>query len=229
MSIALVAANFGAIDPIHPLPDHSGIDAFYYTDSPIDGGNWKTIRPNYPRYDFDNRLRAKYFKLQIHRLSEVKNHRWLVWNDSSLRYHSDISFINAWTKRLEALPKHQHALFIPHPDRTTISEEFLFIMERMRLGDQYLISRYAKEHMMEQIADIGEDGKLWCGGFWIVENTPLYHNFLNDWWDHSLKFGIMDQLPIPSLFKKHGIDPQVFPVNTYLNQYWRWTRNDKKA
>jgi len=68
------------------------------------------------------------------------------------------------------------------------------------------------------------DSKLWCGGFWMVENTPIFHAFLNDWWDQCLRWSIMDQLPIDFLLKKHGITPAVLDVNIYENQYFRWVR-----
>jgi hypothetical protein len=71
-NIALVTANFGGIDEVKALPDHEETDAFYYTDqsvSPEVARTWtRIINPNYPRYDLNPRLRAKYFKLQIHRL-----------------------------------------------------------------------------------------------------------------------------------------------------------------
>src|SRR4051812_42863245 len=105
--IALVTANFGGIDDLKPLPPHDGIDAFYYTDAasfaaaaPPAVKTWtQVIVPNYPRHDFNPRLRGRYFKHQIHRLDEVRNHRWLVWADSSLQFH-DLGFVMAAVERL---------------------------------------------------------------------------------------------------------------------------------
>jgi hypothetical protein len=76
--IALVTANFGGIDDIKTLPQHDGIDAFYYTDAATRSqadqtaiASWtRVLVPNYPRHDFGSRLRAKYFKLQVHRLDD---------------------------------------------------------------------------------------------------------------------------------------------------------------
>lgn len=99
--IALVTANFGGIDAVKPLPAHEGIDAFYYIDQPnADSASaeatktWtRVIVPNYPRHDFNPRLRARYFKHQIHRLDEVREHRWLVWADGSLQF-KDLRFLS---------------------------------------------------------------------------------------------------------------------------------------
>ena len=93
--IALVTSNFGGIDDIKPIPHpHSQIETLYYTDeatincTPDESKvGWDQIcTPNYPRYDFNPRLRGRYFKHQIHRLDEVQDCRWLVWADANIRY-----------------------------------------------------------------------------------------------------------------------------------------------
>jgi len=86
-TIALVTANFGGIDVAKRLPNRSGIDAFYYTDelsamaaSLEVTSTWtRVIVPIYPRHDFSARLRARYFKHQIHRLDDVRGYNWLAW------------------------------------------------------------------------------------------------------------------------------------------------------
>ena len=72
--VALVTANFGGIDTILPFPPQRGIDAYYYTEArvlseadAVAAASWtRVILPDYPRYDFGPRLRARYFKHQIH-------------------------------------------------------------------------------------------------------------------------------------------------------------------
>ena len=100
-SIALVSANFNSFDSVKPLPTCDGIDSFLYCDenaraalSAEVAASWtRIIVPNYPRHDFEPRLRARYFKHQIHRLDEVREHRWLVWSDSSIRFKVYILFV----------------------------------------------------------------------------------------------------------------------------------------
>src|SRR5437868_10496819 len=92
--IALVSANFGSFDTVKTLPPNGEIDSFYYCDEKTLLGSaeesvasWtKVVVPNYPRHDFTPRLRARYFKHQIHRLDEIRDHRWLAWSDSSIRF-----------------------------------------------------------------------------------------------------------------------------------------------
>jgi hypothetical protein len=142
--IALVTAMFGGIDDLKPLPEHSGIDAFYYTDdagrsaaSSHAAATWtRVIVPDYPRHDFNPRLRGRYFKHQIHRLDEVREHRWLVWADSTLRF-DDLGFIAEKAAALSRLPARQRALVVPHPERNTISEEYQFIQGGIEAGNPY--------------------------------------------------------------------------------------------
>jgi len=218
--IALVTANFGGIDCGYGLPEHHGIDAFYYTETagPWRGG-WEVVVTNYPGLDFAPRLKAKYFKQQIWRLPEVAYHDWFVWADSSLMF-KNLSIVSSMVCYM-AYGGHRIAL-VPHPDRKTVGEEYQFIINRMAAGDEYLKSRYASARMPEQMAEIPPDGRLWCGGFWIMQNSPDTRSFLNDWWDQSIRYGIMDQLPIDMLLKKHGIEPLPIKVNIYDNEYFKW-------
>jgi hypothetical protein len=136
--IALVTANFGGIDDLKPLPPHQGIVAYYYTDAaslsaaPPDAvKTWtRVIVPNYPRHDFNPRLRGRYFKHQIHRLDEVRNHRWLVWADSSLQFN-DLGFLADRAAQLARLAVRRRVLLVPHPDRQTISQELHFIQDEI--------------------------------------------------------------------------------------------------
>jgi hypothetical protein len=235
-SIALVSANFGGIDEAKALPQHSGIDAFYYTDKSIAPAVAKTwtriINPNYPRYDFSPRLRAKYFKLQIHRLDEVRGHRWMVWSDSSLQIR-DLRFLSEYAATLALLPAHQRVLLIPHPDRATVIEEFEFVSDSIAAGHAFLTTRYAHEKMAEQIEYFRARGwnlraRLWCGGFWMMENSEPVRRALDEWWDQNLRFGMMDQLSLPVALDIHGIEPQALAIDLRRNAYFEYLAHQKQ-
>jgi len=182
--------------------------------------------PDYPRHDFNPRPRARYFKVQIHRLDEVREHRWLVWADSTLRF-DDLGFVAQKAAALSRLPARQRALVVPHPERNTISEEFQFIQRGIEAGNRYLIQRYSTEKMPEQMAHFRSRGwnleaPLWCGGFWMIENSDVLRRAWDDWWDQNLRFGMMDQLSLPVVLAAHGIAPQLLPVNVWKNDYFTW-------
>ena len=236
-SIALVTASFGGIDEVKPIPDHHGIEAFCYTDGPVPpdvARTWtRVINPNYPRYDFNPRLRAKYFKLQIHRLDEVRNHHWLVWADGSLAF-KNLAFLKERALELSRLPANQRALFMPHPDRATVIEEFEFVEGSIQSGHPYLEVRYSNEKMREQIDYYRERGwnvqaKLWCGTVWMVENSELNRRALDDWWEQNLRFGIQDQLSLPIVLANHGIEPTALPIEPRQNDYFQWCRHKNKS
>jgi len=231
--IALVTANFGGIDDIKALPAHEGVDAFYYTDEttrkrasrPALESWTEVIVPNYPRHDFGPRLRSRYFKHQIHRLDEAQNHAWLVWADSSVQMH-ETDFIVAEVAKLQALPPAQRLLVIPHPDRQTVREEYEYIHGRILSGSKYHRIRYGAEKMTEQMAHFQQRGwdvdspGLWCGTFWIVENSERFKCCWNDWWDENIRFGMMDQLSLPVVLQENGCAPQRLDVSLWKNAHF---------
>lgn len=229
--IALVSASFGGIDELKPLPPHPGVDAFFYTDDaqgPAEtAATWtRVVVPDYPRHDFNPRLRAKYFKLQIHRLDEVAGHRWLAWADGAFLFR-ELAFLAERAAALAELPPHRRALLIPHQERATVAEEFEFVQREMAAGNDYLVQRYAQERMSEQMADFRRRGwntgaRLWCGGFWLMENSDRMRRALDGWWDQNLRYGIMDQLSLPVVLDAHGIEPQAWPVAILHNPHFSY-------
>lgn len=231
-SIALVSANFGGIDELKPLPPHPGVDAFCCTDeagaaavSPEVARTWTRILvPDYPRPDFAPRLRAKYFKCQIHRLDEVRRYRWLAWADTSLRF-KDLAFLRVQAAALARLPSRRRALLVPHPERKTVQEEFEFVQREMEAGNAYLRARYLSERMPEQMRHLAARGfgggeRLWCGGLWLVENNATVRAAWDDWWDQNLRYGLMDQLSLPAVLAQHRVEPLALDVSLWDNQHF---------
>jgi hypothetical protein len=225
--IALVTASFGALDGMRPIPSCDGIDTFFYTDArtlaPVVG--WKSVVwVDYPSASFHPRLRAKYFKLQIHRLEEVQPYDWLIWADSSFSF-SSLDFLVKKVDALRLMPAHKRAAFIPHPQRNSVSQEYKFIIDQMKSGNDYLISRYGNDNMAGQMEFLAakqssSDYGLLCGGLWIVENSRMYHDFLNDWWDQVLRYSIMDQLSLSYALDFNGIEAETLGVPLYGGQYF---------
>ena len=223
LDLVLVTANFGGIDDLKPFPRSAEFDRYYYTDevtlaraSPETAATWTRVMvPDYPRHDFGPRLRAKYFKCQIHRLPETQPYRWLAWADSAFLFH-DTSFLREGIERLRRLPARSRLMLRPHPKRTSVRSEYEYVVQSMQRGSQYLLRRYSGEKMDEQMAFYEREGwnidaKLWSGGLWLVENNKVIGECWNSWWDQNIRFGIMDQLSLPVVLEHHGLDPQAFP------------------
>jgi hypothetical protein len=226
--IALVTANFGGIDDLKPLPARRrGVSTFYYTDRGLFVKGWdKVSNPNYPRHDFNNRLRARYFKHQIHRLDEVQDYRWLVWADSIIDFR-DTDFLLGWAKELKKLPKHKRILAIQHPLRATVVQEYEFISGHIKQNEPYLTRRYQHEKMTEQMRWFDCKGwkvnvPLLLGTIWMVENSKLMAHAFDDWWDQNLRFGMMDQLSFYPVLAHNKIKPQIKDLKT-LSKSVAWT------
>jgi hypothetical protein len=239
--IALVSANFASIDEIKVLPRDEAIDAFHYTDEatrarsqPAALSTWsRVLVPDYPRHDFSSRLRSRYFKHQIHRLDEVRPARWLVWADSSLQF-KDTRFILDQVERLRQLSPRKRVLLVPHPNRTTIRQEYEFISTEIERGNEYLRVRYGLEKMTEQMEHFRSRGwsdaaPLFCGGFWIVENSELMNRCWDAWWDQNLRFGMMDQLSLSVVLEDLGCVPQRFEVDIFENPHFSFVAHAREG
>lgn len=228
---ALVTANFGGIDELKPLPPRRRLAAYYYTDgagSEPDAAfasTWtRILHPEYPLGIPDPRLRARYFKLQIHHLPESRRFRWLLWADARVRF-KDLSFIKDSIRHLSTLSPNQRALLVPHPDRNTIEEEYEFIRTQIESGNEYLSARYRIDQMTEQLSQFRRAGKsltgqLWAGGFWMVENSDLMRGTWDLWHDYDRFPGNMDQLSLPVALNQHHIRPTRLEVNLYDNAFF---------
>lgn len=232
--LALVTANFGGIDKIRSFPAQHGISAFYYTEAntlsatdAATAASWtRVMLPDYPRHDMVPRLRAKYFKLQIHRLPEVEPYRWLAWGDASLQFN-DLSFLFEFCNTLALLPDHQRVALIPHPHRSTIRQEYEFVQNEIAAGDEYLRVRYGQEKMTEQMSYFLKcgwnlDAPLWCGTTWLVENNEVIRRCWNGWWDQILRYGMQDQLSLPVLLDAFGLQAQSFGFDLTDNPFFKW-------
>lgn len=233
-TIALVTANFGGFDGMKPLMNKNPrIHGFYYTDAETaasasnrarDGWD-QIIVPNYPRHDFSPRLRARYFKHQIHRLDEVQGYRWLAWCDSSVWLRNP-NFLMTWAETLDSAPGPlNHCMVVPSTARSTVQEEYEYIKGMIDSGDAYQSARYVNEKMGEQMAWFNKMGlntqaPLFAGTIWMVENTELMQEAWNTWWDQNLRFGMMDQLSFSLVLAHYGIEPVRFNEDLFANDYW---------
>jgi hypothetical protein len=228
--IFLASAAFGSGDKVKQLPDHPGIYAYMHTDQAIDpriAATWTSvIVPDAPRRDLGDRLRSQYFKHQIHRSDQLGMHRWLAWADASL-YFFELDFVREWADRLRDEPPHRRALFIPHPQRQTITEEHDFILEQIAANNEYVKRRYAAPAMRAQMDWLARSGynldaRIYCGGFWMVERSSAMCSLLDRWWDQTIRFGdgAIDQLALGALLDRAGVEPHLLEVDLFHNQHF---------
>jgi hypothetical protein len=236
--IGLITANFGGIDTIKPLPPRHGIDTLYYADaeiatatSPAVTKTWTAIIVSDLEVQLNARLRSRYFKHQIHRLPEAKSFRWLVWADSSFAF-KELDFIKYLVDKLEPLAPQERLILVPHPDRETVQQEIDFVLKQIELGNEYLRVRYGADHTNEAIKYLtargfGLEDKLWCGGFWIIENNSIINQAWDAWWNYTFRYGTQDQYFLPAVMTEYGLRPQTLNVNIFANEHFEIVQHMK--
>lgn len=227
-AIVLVTANVGAIDPPLGLPGHDGVDAIYYTDderaAPAVG--WDLVVPVAAGRgpSSSGRMEAKRYKLQLHRLDEVAggDYRYLAWADACFEFAS-LDFLREWAELIGGDPA--RGVFVPHPDRNTVAEEYDYLERQLAQGNKYLTRRYEPEPLRRERAYFGrvhdlEALPLWAGGIWMLPNTRCARTFLDSWWATVQAYSVFDQAALSPLLAEHGITVEPCRVNLYRNPWW---------
>lgn len=233
-SIVLVTANLGGIDPTFPLPPHPGVDAVYFADfdvPPDVAATWDTVvRVERPE-NGDARLMAKYPKCQIHKLDETAGHQYLAWADACFRFTS-LAFLPELAARIGE--NKDKAVFIPHPDRRTVAEEYAYVLDEIARGNRYLRSRYTAEPLQREREHFAArydltQLPLWCGGLWMLPNSPAARSFLDAWWSVVQTFSIFDQAAITPLLANAGIEVEPLDAYLYRNPMWERLPHEEPA
>jgi hypothetical protein len=228
MKIFMASAALGPIDVIKPLPEKpASMFAQLYTDQhivdPRISASWsKVINPDWPRKDWTPRLRSRYFKYQIYRDAEKAD--WLVWVDASILLF-ELDFIEEWIEKLSKMPEEKRVLLVPHNQRETIMQEADFICDQIAARNPYLMKRYTEEGTRAQVRYLKQNNfdlnsKLYCTGFWIMENTPRARAFIYTVWDQIMKFDTGDQIAYGAILNKWGYKPTLLDVSITHNQHF---------
>lgn len=214
MRTLLVSASIGGIDPLRTLPPlPSDVMAMFYTDARIleAARSWTRVRHVPP--SLNSRLASKWYKCQVYRTESAESATHLVWSDACIKFNS-LDFI---VPLLD-----DRAVFVPHPDRKSVADEYAYVLRQLAQGNPYLSRRYDSEALERERTHFAarhdlERLQLWCGGLWIVPNTPQVHAFLDAWWKVINTFSIFDQAAISPLLVEYGIEVNPLGVSIYKN------------
>lgn len=195
MRVALVSAIFGGIDQPKSVPPQSvshDLHQFTEHNSP------------FPLPDLDDRMRAKYFKLQTHRV--LPDYDAYVWIDGSVQIESPEFLASI----LRMMPIRGITLN-PHPLRSGIVEEADYILGELEQGSPYFEHRYQPDIIKAEVEFCLKEGYqddlgLFECGVFARPNTGLLNDFFDDWWRHCLTWCCFDQNAFPYLAWKHKLD-----------------------
>jgi len=203
--IAAITANMGAFDKDNnPVEQSIPVDFYKFDDSSFPLRE-KAMTP---------RLQARIPKMFGWQM--VPGYDFYIWYDSSLAVTS--KDMASWF--LEQLGD-ADAVFLKHPDRNTVHEEAEFIKERVWSHHYYIAPRYTGELIDEQMKELSEptgyvDNLLIASTTFMYRNTVLVHDLMKEWWYHTSRYHIIDQLGLPYAIYRSGCKVNIINDN-YLH------------
>lgn len=222
-TVCLVSANLNAFDPMlapcdQDIPqDNVAFEYYWYTDT------------NFPPRvsSMTPRLQARIPKCFAWDMDPTRGYDFYIWVDSSyaMMHRGSVQwFLDRCKGTIDM------ALFL-HPHRHNIREEAEFLKDRIDQGDRYLESRYKGERVGGQLAAIPpayHDDTLYASTAFIYRNTPKVQAMLTEWWVHISRFHSVDQLALPYLVHKHGLQVLRLSENIYKFPYLTRTRPSER-
>lgn len=184
MKIALITANIGGIDDVLEIPEQTmTFDRIVYAEQNLP----------YPLPNFDNRTRARYFKMMPHRY--LPGYDIYIWLDGRVQVTSN-KFIEEFVRKLTG---HDFVCTLHPSDRKHIYDELKFILHEMNKGNHYLISRYGHQYMRKELEFYYannfsvDNNPLLSSGMFARLNSPDANACCAEWFMRSLEFTNFDQ------------------------------------
>ncbi len=217
LKIAVITANIGGFDSQKSFPKQNiECDYFAFTENNLP----------FPMTSLNPRMKAKYFKLQAHKL--FPDHNAFIWLDSSFQIKSN----HFAAYMIEQLNNYGIAV-TKHPERHCIYQEAAFVDQGLKRGATYFTNRYLSSKINEEAKRYGveeypKNNGLYACGLFSRRNNPSTNKFFDAWWDRCLQYSVFDQLSFPVLAKKHGISINPLVFDNYLdNQYYKIVNHSK--
>lgn len=187
------------------------IDYFYFNDKNF------VLRKN----AMHPRLQAKIPKMLGWQL--CNNYDFYIWLDANITFSNEKS-VDWLIEKCKT-----NIAFFSHFERKSIREELDFIIDKMKKGDQYLISRCEYELMEEQIdfyfshKDF-KDSYLFACGIFIYKKELIVEKFnvMEQWFYHCARWSVRDQLSIPFLLWLNNIKFDVINEHLLKNSFLKY-------
>jgi hypothetical protein len=185
MKIAVITAIFGGKDTPKPFPEQSVPCDFYcFTEE-----NTPVPLPNLP-----DRLKAKYFKLQAHRI--LPGYDAYVWIDGNIEVKS-ADFVKVMTDNLTGIRIQRHH------ERDTLEDEVDFVLLST---NPYLTTRYGNQPLKEEyeyykLNGADRDALLYSCN--IFSYHACRRKFFTKWWLLVLEWSWFDQSAFAFLARKN--------------------------
>jgi hypothetical protein len=199
--LAAVCAIYGGYDLIPPVPE--GVDdAVLVTDVPVRSGWRNIVEPS----DAHPRLAAKRPRCRPDLYTDCEASLWM---DGSVHV-LDERFIRLVRTKLE---EHELVLWDHPEDRDCFLQEAQHCHDWPKYRDGPLLEQ-AQSYLS---AGMPEHFGLWATGSIARRHTPRMAAFGDAWLDEMERWTIQDQVSLPYLLWRDGIEPGTFGIDQFDN------------
>lgn len=218
--IAIVSANLGDFDNpelniIQILPPDVEVTTFLYTNE------------NFPPRDkaMTSRLQARIPKMFGWQMAP--GYDYYLWIDGSCKLSSKLS-VQWFLDKMDGLD----IVVFEHPNRKSAQEEADYVKHRLSITCPYITPRYAGELIDEQMAEIKadktfEDNVFYASTAFMYRDTPEIRKMMKEWWYHTSRYHIIDQLAFPYVIHTSGVSFGTIQKSYLKVPYLEYTRVKK--
>jgi hypothetical protein len=197
------------VDLPQKLPEDVSLDTYLFTEK-----------------NYSIRTQAMTIRLQV---SIIKMFGWQMVPDYDIYIWTDIDFRMIRDDSIAWLLDHlgsDDIVFFRHPKRSTIREEAEFLRYNVPRKEE-LKSRYNRELLEEQMQAIPESDKdafLLASGIYAYRNNDRIHRFMKEWWYHTSRFHINNQLSLPYVLKTSDCTYSIIADDIYHCKHFGFYR-----
>lgn len=215
--VLLYQSLFGDGDEIHPIvPQTLNFDYRLFSDKfHTTIGDTRVI--NISKIQ-DTMYNSRHFKID----PKINFYSRCIYLDASFEI-IDPNFIEFMTNLLID----KQFVFFKHPWRDCIFDEVLECNKINKYNLKLLNSRrdyYLKINFPKHYG-------LYCGGCFSFKNNYLTKKIQKEWWEETIKTGMMDQVSLPYVLWKNNIKKEqisVIDLNIYINNYIKYFPHKKQ-
>lgn len=199
MKILVHSANLGGIDKMKPHAPQSIPHDWHISNDTNFPPRSKAMTP---------RLQAripKCFGWQM-----FPGYDFYMWIDGNLTLKHHDSLLHF----LNGLDDHD-VVALRHHRRPNIRQEVRYIRKGIRQESRYIVRRYENELLAEEYKAIQADESyvddlLLLSGAFMYRNTPEVQAAMKEWWYHTSRYHIIDQIGFVYALKSAGLRIKVF-------------------
>ena len=222
MRVAIYTAIYGKYDPLRTHPKIPGIDFHCFTDDPslLSRRDWIVhLEPS----DLPPRLAAKQPKVLGPQSAPLDTYGVTLWVDANCDFIST-SFVD---EALSDLGADGFALY-RNPDLDCIYAQAISCMRGLPPDAAPVLLRQVARYYAEGHP---ENWGLWACSTMARRRSPKLDAAMCEWWNAIVSWPLhgkpwpfalpRDQIDLPPIIRKHGIQPHEWPHNQSESPWWR--------